>query len=263
MSSTSGLEASLVPGTLCSCATILVYDWICTLDQEITHVWTRRWSTGTLFFVVNRYLPFIDIFIALSAKFTRISPETCLTRNKIVAWLSLLGILVSEVILMLRTFALWERKRAVSISFMILTICTAVPIIALVQLELESLEYVSTADLGCTLAKASSIIIFAYILLMISETVIVILTAVKAYRDLRRSRQPWLVQLYRDGMLFYVYLFGISIANILVPILAPSMFSNWLTPNVSCTPFCAHECFSSSALSLSAFIASRTPWQLG
>ncbi|KAJ7775544.1 hypothetical protein B0H16DRAFT_47714 [Mycena metata] len=139
---------------------------------------------------------------------------------------------------MLRTVALWERKRAVRISLMILAVLTGVPMVVFTELELESLKYVQTDDVGCKLAHASSIVIFAYLMLLISETVIVVLTAVKAYHHLRRSRQPWLVQLYKDGkllplpefgpcsgiqpgMLFYVFLLGISVANILVPILAP------------------------------------------
>ncbi|KAJ7176268.1 hypothetical protein C8R43DRAFT_1230422 [Mycena crocata] len=226
-------EARLVPSTLCACATILVYDWICTLDREISHVWARPWSMGTLFFALNRYLPFIDIFIGLTAKLTRISPENCLMRFKIIGCLTVFGVYLSEVILMLRTFALWERNRSVLMMLSILAACTAVPTAVFTQLELASLEYVPTNHVGCKLAKASPIIIYAYLMLMVSETTIAVLTAVKAYRDLRRSRQPWLVQLYQDGMLFYVYLLGISIANILVPTLAPAMFSNWLARRVT------------------------------
>ncbi|KAJ7128660.1 hypothetical protein C8R44DRAFT_873354 [Mycena epipterygia] len=262
MSSNPVLAARLVPNTLLACATVLVYDWLCTLDQEISHVWARPWSTGTLFFVFNRYLPFIDVLISLSgaptpftyylrlsrltAKLTRISPEQCLTRFKFVGWLTIFGIFLSEVILMLRTYALWERKRGVLISLTILSVCTVIPTAVFVQLELASLEYVPTDGVGCSLAKASSIIIFAYLMLMISETTIVVLTTIKACQALRHSRQPWLVQLYRDGILFYVYLLAISLANILVPILAPAMFSNWLA-SAFCIRSCAPGfCFSSA-----------------
>ncbi|KAJ7724590.1 hypothetical protein B0H14DRAFT_3519565 [Mycena olivaceomarginata] len=160
--------------------------------------------------------------------------------------LSVLGIFFSEVILMLRTWAFWDRRRIVLIWLIILGTCALVTSMVTTQLELESLDYITTTGVGCTLAKASSIIIFAYLSVTILETTIVVLTAVKAYRDLRYSRQPWLIQLYRDGILFFIYLLSesfnaipaseipsqltpvISLANILVPILAPSIFSNWL-----------------------------------
>ncbi|KAJ7346214.1 hypothetical protein DFH08DRAFT_961659 [Mycena albidolilacea] len=140
--------------------------------------------------------------------------------------LLVLGIFLSEVILMLRTWALWDRRRMVLIWLIILGTCTLVASIVTTQLELESLDYITTTGVGCTLAKASSIIIFSYLSVTILETMV--LTAVRAYRDLRYSRLPWLIQLYRDGILFFIYLLMISLANILVPILAPSMFSNWL-----------------------------------
>ncbi|KAJ6450794.1 hypothetical protein C8R45DRAFT_1042794 [Mycena sanguinolenta] len=226
--SASALNDRLIPSTLLSCATILIYDWLCTLDQEITHVWLRPLSPGTALFALNRYAPFIDISVALSAKFQRISPEDCLTRNTIVAWFTVLGIFLSEVILMLRTWALWERSRSVLVWLIILGACALIPTIAVTELEIRSLLYIPTTGVGCTVGKARAIIIVAYILVLLLETTIVILTAVKAFRHLRYSREPWLIRLYRDGMMFYVCLLLISLANILVPILAPSMFSNWL-----------------------------------
>ncbi|KAJ7208071.1 hypothetical protein GGX14DRAFT_455414 [Mycena pura] len=227
------IASRLVPSTLCSCATILVYDLVCTLDQEMLYVWPRPWSTSTALFVFNRYLPFIDTFLSLSAKFSNISPEQCLIRNKAVGWLSVFGILLSEGILMLRTYAIWERKRSVLLFLCSLALVSVTP-------KNSSCTYQTTAGhfytygygrpdgLGCMLYNASSILIYGYLLVMLSETAIAILTAVKAYRDLRRSRVPWILKLYQDGMLFYAYLLTISIANVLVPLIAPRMFANWL-----------------------------------
>jgi hypothetical protein len=31
------------------------YEYITTLDQEINHIWTKKWSLSTLIFAVNRY----------------------------------------------------------------------------------------------------------------------------------------------------------------------------------------------------------------
>ncbi|KAJ7627436.1 hypothetical protein FB45DRAFT_60813 [Roridomyces roridus] len=230
MSESANSDDRLVPGTLCACVVILAYDWICTFDQELAYVWSRPFSLGTVIFALNRYLPFIDIPVAFFAKFMRITPEDCLRRNELVGWMSAFGLCISEGILILRTYALWERKRSVLIVLCTMFLMTLVVAFVTTYLELRSLHYsdVQTDGVGCTLAKAGSVIIFGYLMLLVSETVIVILTAIKAYRDLRFARLPWLVQLYREGILFYVYIFAISLANILVPALAPSRFSNWL-----------------------------------
>ncbi|KAJ7739819.1 hypothetical protein B0H16DRAFT_1567942 [Mycena metata] len=212
-------EARLIPSTLCACLTILVYDLLCTLDQEILYVWPRPWSMSTALFLLNRYSPFVDTLLSFSDKFTRMPPEV---------WLSVLGIMLSEGILMLRTYAIWERKRSVLYFLCGLALCSFVPIVVIVQLEAASLHYIQSDVLGCTLSHAGHVIIFGYMILMISETAIAVLTAIKAYRDLRRSRVPWVLKLYQDGMLFYVYLSILSTANVLVPIFAPAIFANWL-----------------------------------
>ncbi|KAF8170629.1 hypothetical protein K438DRAFT_204765 [Mycena galopus ATCC 62051] len=137
-----------------------MYDFACTFDQEILYVWPRPWSMSTALFVFNRYLPFVDTFLSLSAKFTRISPEQCLMRNEIVAWLSVFGILLSEgkigagprsipihgellAILMLRTYAIWERNRSVLIFLCVLAVAVSVPTAVLVNMETRSLHCVS------------------------------------------------------------------------------------------------------------------------
>ncbi|KAJ7186697.1 hypothetical protein C8R46DRAFT_1057756 [Mycena filopes] len=224
----ASFEARLIPSTLCACATILAYDLLCTLEQEILYVWTRPWSTSTALFLLNRYLPFIDTFLSFSAKFTQIPPEICLKRNTAVLWLSAFGIMLSEGILMLRTYAIWERKRSVLYLLCGLALGAFVPMAVFVQLETATLHYTVTDGLGCTLSHAGKAILFGYMMIILSETAIAVLTAIKAYRDLRRSRVPWILKLYQDGMLFYVYLIILSTANVLVPIFGPPMFANWL-----------------------------------
>ncbi|KAJ6518199.1 hypothetical protein C8R47DRAFT_1232260 [Mycena vitilis] len=217
----------LMPYTYWVCATVLAYDWLCTLDQEMTHLWNQPLSMGTMIFVLNRYLPFVDIGIGVAGIFTHNSPEICLTLNKFIGWLDVIGVLISEVVLMLRTFAIWERKRAVVVSLSVLAFCLAIPMFVVGQLELDSLVYFSRGQ-GCELAKASPIILLAYVMLMVLETTIFVLTVIKAYRDLRRTRQPWIRQFYRDGILFYVYLLAMSLANLVVPIISPPEYKNWL-----------------------------------
>lgn len=222
------LDTQLVQFTLVACATLLIYDFLCTLDQEVKYVWQTPWSPGKVLFFLNRYLPFIDTFLSLHLKLSVSSPEKCRAHFTVVAWFIVIGIIISEIVLLLRTYALWERKRSILIILCVSGAVTYIPAVVITNLELRSLKYVPTTRPGCQVGTASSIIIFAYILLMLSETVIVVLTVIRARQYLRHSTSPWVIQLYQDGMLFYAYLLSISIANILVPILAPRIFANWL-----------------------------------
>ncbi|CAA7269379.1 unnamed protein product [Cyclocybe aegerita] len=223
------LDTALVQCTLVACMTLLIYDYICTLDQEVAYVWKNfQWSVGVVLFLLNRYLPFIDTFVSLRLKLSYVTPETCDTQFKVVSWFIVTGIIISETILLLRTYALWERKRWVVILLAVTATAAFIPAIVITQLEILSLRYVQNDFPGCRVSQASPIVIVAYILLMVLETTMAVLTGIKAFRHLRHSNSPWVVQLYRDGLMFYVYLTCISIANVLVPILAPRTFSNWL-----------------------------------
>ncbi|KAL0954750.1 hypothetical protein HGRIS_003702 [Hohenbuehelia grisea] len=105
-----------------------------------------------------------------------------------------------------------------------------VPSAAIAYLEVSTLKYrqLKGNESGCQLAHASPIIFIAYVLLMGLETTIVGLTMYQAIRHLRFTKSAWIVSFYRDGLLYYFYVLGISTANVLIPVLAPPSFSNWL-----------------------------------
>jgi hypothetical protein len=45
--------------TLCRATALYSYEYIITLEQEINHIWAKKWSLTTLIFVVNRYMAFL------------------------------------------------------------------------------------------------------------------------------------------------------------------------------------------------------------
>jgi hypothetical protein len=79
---------------------------------------------------------------------------------------------------------------------------------------------------GCNLSGGSPIVFFDFVLLMLLETgqlrslpesyfssmtrtkVIVVMTTYRVYRKFRHSTDPTIVTLYRDGIFFFICLFG-------------------------------------------------------
>ncbi|KIM87713.1 hypothetical protein PILCRDRAFT_814403, partial [Piloderma croceum F 1598] len=47
-------EYKIIPYSITAVATLLVYDLICTVDQEVEYVWMVPCSIGTIMFVLNR-----------------------------------------------------------------------------------------------------------------------------------------------------------------------------------------------------------------
>ncbi|KAF9554236.1 hypothetical protein CPC08DRAFT_195812 [Agrocybe pediades] len=194
--------------TLVACGTLLVYDYLCTLDQEIAYAWSPPWSAGTVLFFLNRYLPFVDTLISIKLKLTMSTPETCQREFTVVTWFIVAGIAISESILVLRTVAIWQARRIVLFVLSISCTVTFIPAIVITQIEIHSLKYIPSDIPGCRLASASSIILVAYILLAVSETTIFVLTIIAAHRSLRHSQAQWVIRLYKDGILFYVFMLG-------------------------------------------------------
>jgi hypothetical protein len=129
---------------------------------------------------------------------------------------------------------------------------TCVPIIVITQVALASLQYTFFPDPGianCVQVSkhTNTIIIFVFVFLVCSETcwcpfpspffsapyilvnlVIVILTMIKAVRRFRLLHTGWILQLYRDGLLFYIYLFCLSLLSILLPLLISIVYLDML-----------------------------------
>jgi len=94
-------------------STMLSYDFLCTLDREVKYIWSSPWNPGSLLFMLNRYLPFIDTGVALYLITTETTPEICHTLNLFIIAMLNFGILISEMIIILRTYAIWNHSRPV------------------------------------------------------------------------------------------------------------------------------------------------------
>ncbi|KAL5532582.1 hypothetical protein ACEPAF_4356 [Sanghuangporus sanghuang] len=212
----------LTGGTIAAFGTLLViglqiYDvFFVTFDQEVTLVWPSRWNLVKALFFLNRYLPFVDTFLSLHHS------DESLDRKKHCPRLVVVGICISEVILMIRTSAIWGRRRAIHYVLLFLGAGTLIPSIVMAQLEVMSLDCVHG---GCIKSRPSSRIVFvAYLLLVVMcETTIAILTLVQAWRHYRSNqvKSPLISQLYKDGLLYFVYLQVFLIFNIIIAVAGP------------------------------------------
>ncbi|KAH7869582.1 uncharacterized protein C8R40DRAFT_726222 [Lentinula edodes] len=182
----SDLGRVLVRAGALGSITLLVYDYFCTLYQEIELVWRSPFSLASMMFF----------------HFCRSTLHSCLFQAQAISWLMFIGIVISELILTLRTYAVF-----------------LVPAIVFTELAVSSLRFISHG--GCRMTSASNIIFLAFCLLTIYESILAILIAIQACKHLRQTRSPWVTKLYKDGIMFYVYLLVLSCANIVSCLLAP------------------------------------------
>ncbi|KAK7460576.1 hypothetical protein VKT23_009297 [Stygiomarasmius scandens] len=130
---------------------------------------------------------------------------------------------------MLRTYALWERRRSILIFFCVLALALLPPGFYFTLKEAQSLRYGPTPlnERGCNMTDADNIIFITFALLALCEFISAGVIAVKGYQHIRRTRRMWVMHFYRDGILFYVYLIVLTIGNMLSSAVGPSL-GPWL-----------------------------------
>ncbi|KAK0200457.1 hypothetical protein DFS33DRAFT_158379 [Desarmillaria ectypa] len=205
-----------------ACATVILYDLLFLLPTEIDYVWLRRPAYPLLLlFALNRYLPLIDMAITVNWLLHKPSTAQCHHLSSIIGPLTVLGIFLSQVILMIRTYAIWDRNRAVFWCFIGTGIFCFMPGVVGLAIQIKTIQFIELPSNhpGC-LSLSSNITMLLYVPVLVSETIIASLTLFKGVQHLRRSSHPFLIEFYVSGMLFYVCLFLITLANILVPMWA-------------------------------------------
>ncbi|TDL15422.1 hypothetical protein BD410DRAFT_845218 [Rickenella mellea] len=163
-------------------------------------------------FMLNRYTPFTDTFLAFYLQFASPSTRACVIGSTVYGWITLFGVLLSEIILMMRVYALWALRRSILIVLVIIAMVLYVPAISIVEIIAKSYQDIG-APTGCWKPTLGAKTIFLlFVILLISET-------------LGHTHSRLLIRIYRDGLIYYLYLFAISLTNLIIPLAAPGCTS--------------------------------------
>ncbi|KAF8974258.1 hypothetical protein BDZ97DRAFT_1647266 [Flammula alnicola] len=197
-----------------------IVDYIQTLDLEIALIWNAKWSIVKMLFLIARYPTFLDISLVLYVTLSHHqSDKNCAVAYDISSVITLIGIGAAEVIFVLRTYALWGNNKNLLRFLVSQVIVIYIPEIVCLALFLRSLEYGSPplpSVAGCYQTAGSDIIFINFVLLLYHEAVLMVLTVWVGIKRYRHSSNPLITTLYRDGILYFVWLFIISAANIFV-----------------------------------------------
>jgi len=201
--------------------TAYVYDYLLTFPREVSLIWPSAWTVIKILFLFTRYIPFVDRAFLLYYHFQQHQTDkTCSALYKIISWLFYIGKGLPEIILTLRTLAVWNRDRRLSIGLAIIFVACFLPITGIIFVFLESVEVTlltSPVLLGCVLTNESHIISIAWIMILIYQTVLFSLMLIQGIRCYRHGLSSRMFQVvFRDGLLYYIYLFAVSLINIVV-----------------------------------------------
>ncbi|KAI0683577.1 hypothetical protein BC835DRAFT_1524212 [Cytidiella melzeri] len=197
-------------------ATLLIFDWVLLFSDEVKHVWKSRWSFIKVLYLWTRYSPVADIILGLIRHFAYLTPQQCKSTVAASSIMASIGVYMSELVFIWRTFALWKDSKIVKYGLGgVWLLMIPMDLYFLVSFTSSSV-YAPQPDGGiqdCNLVKASFLVAGDYISLAILEITVVVLTLIKGTQHFHRdvTRTPLLITLYRDGVLFFIYLSGTSL----------------------------------------------------
>ncbi|KAJ7573575.1 hypothetical protein C8J56DRAFT_982562 [Mycena floridula] len=204
-------------------AAVVIYDYLLTLGDEIELMWTSKSSVTKALYLIQRYLPFIDTVIMIM--YTDFTPNRfCHLAITVSGYMYVFSIASSEVILSLRVLATWQRARKVAIGLSISFLLCFLPVFVLMGLFLTTVKFGNSPlpGLGCYTLDGSSILVGCWMLLMLYDAgtmVLMIVAGVSAYKT--GGSTALFNAVYRDGILYYIFLFLLSLTNVLVIIVFP------------------------------------------
>jgi len=211
-----------------ACLALLTYDSFLLLSHEISYIWFSKWGVAKVLYLITRYLPFIDTTLAVKEMLHPVN--TTMSCNQSMTFITIyagVGIGISDLILMMRTYVMFNNSRKVLGIFAFLWIVIgAVNIWAVINWTQVQAPFNIPGVPSCFLAGESNFGLICYISLLATETVVVALTLWKGFQNyllmgFSEATSKLIVNFYRDGVLFYLFIVPFTIGNVVVLLRAP------------------------------------------
>ncbi|KAF4613818.1 hypothetical protein D9613_008070 [Agrocybe pediades] len=223
---TNAIEATRVVSYVnAGCIAILFFDFFDCLDKEIRVIWMKKLNFTKIMYLLTRYSTFWEAGVVI---YQLSIPgdwfNACAIAFKLNAFLFVFGLGVGEAIMTLRTYAVWGRNPILKYGLPIFYVAVWAAGFTVTALFLSDLEFAPSPlnpYIGCYATRTNPIIFMSWVLLLFYDAVMFVLMAIPAFKAFRSGgRSRLLTVVYRDGVLYYLYLFVISLVNILVTLLA-------------------------------------------
>ncbi|KAH8827702.1 hypothetical protein DL96DRAFT_1680117 [Flagelloscypha sp. PMI_526] len=212
---------------------VLLWDWLITFSAEVHYVWPTRWSLGKVLFFLTRYLPLSDVCLSIIALQLMNPPDdeaACQKPYVAIVWLDVLGILVAQFILTLRTWAVYDRNKWVlfclSGLLVVEGIFGGIAVITFVNtIVWTGPEFAGVR--GCNIITVDNRLVSgSYVGVMIFETTVFVATMVRALQRRRHTFGSRLLKvIFRDGLIFYLIIVSMSVLNVVVMYATPQEYT--------------------------------------
>ncbi|KAJ8085514.1 hypothetical protein PM082_004332 [Marasmius tenuissimus] len=217
-------------------STILAYDMVLNLNLEVKHIWRKKWSLVKVLYLLQRYLPFVDsVGLFLYHQFKEaLSPQDCFSSFHFGGWCHIVGIMLSEVLLAIRLWAVWERKISATIIILVFFLGCWIPSFVFFSSFIDATKFAASPlpqFRGCFVSGGNDMVYLCWVLLMVYNTGALIMIVIPGFSAYRIGGKSKLVKaVYRDGVIYYILIFLVSLINIVVILTLPRDLVNILSP---------------------------------
>ncbi|KAF7297000.1 hypothetical protein MIND_00932300 [Mycena indigotica] len=205
---------------------LLIYDTVLQLNEEYLHIWRSRWTIIKALYLWTRYGTFVGatapLIHALLKGFFVCDEVTMFTTA-----FSLFGIGITQLILMIRTYTLYQRSKSLLLFFGLMWFTIAALALWTGLRWVHSFNDIEALgpDLAVTCyvstPRTTYFAKFASWALLASETTIFLLTLWKVCHKFP-DKTGMLQSLHRDGVWFYPAILPFTVASLICLYVAPS-----------------------------------------
>ncbi|KIJ11092.1 hypothetical protein PAXINDRAFT_15994 [Paxillus involutus ATCC 200175] len=166
-----------------------LYEYAITFDDEITFLRESRWSIVKIVYLVCRYLMF-PFVITNTFRFLQrsLTVQQCKSYFEFTSFACATIIVCAELMFLARTYALWRRSRTALIIIIVNFTVFLIPAIVILTAIDTVVTMVPVSGItSCDDNSGSNVTVWAYVLLVIGETEILISTLYRAVRYYREA----------------------------------------------------------------------------
>ncbi|KAG2147515.1 hypothetical protein DEU56DRAFT_126715 [Suillus clintonianus] len=202
---------------------ILIFDFCITFQDEVHWTWSRPWGSTRVIFTISRYLPFAGAGMTAYAALRVSGPcPPSLAENII----HIISIVAAEGLLIIRTWALWEKSKRMLIGLLTYSAATVIAAVAVnVSPNHQLIPGGMSTTPGCAFESSRNSAV-VYAILAGFECVILSLTAYKWFHDYRKLQSSIVATAYGGSMLYVLCIITITVTNVIIDAELPFGYSN-------------------------------------
>lgn len=201
--------------------TLLIYDMILTMQQEIEIVWRARWTAIKFIYLINRYItPFFMLahVWVFSGRAYGLTDTSCRVIYSVAAVAEIFSVSFVSLVIIIRLYAVYELSNRAFYSLLTYWLLTFLVFTALtipnLWARLDKLRYVRSVNV-CTFKVGPT---FWTILLptVLEHGLLCLFLVHNAMSTPRSSRSAMLATIYKGGILYHAFTFCVLLVTLLL-----------------------------------------------